>query len=680
MLKKLCFFTILCLLLVTLQVNAFAAGNPYPRYNWYNDESSYQISCTSYAWDQAYSRLGIELPKWGDAGDWYGGAQSSYHAGDLPMAESIACWSKANSPANGHVAYVTGVNANGAINIREGGSKWSGNDHGVLARTINPGTYWPDQGFIYLSSSPTPNKPTVNTAVHSTKVNISWNAVGATSYYVYVQVLKGQTWETAWEGANVGINHSCECEFAPGKYKAVVSAVYWDGIIKASTSDFSIVEKTAPTVNTTVNGTKVNISWKSVSAASYYVYVNIYRNQKWETAWEGANVGTKLNCECEFSPGRYQAVVTAVYGENDMKSGVSEFTIPSSQLETYPITYNANGGSGAPASQTKTQGVDLTLSSTIPTRGKEELSSYTVTLDANGGSVNPTTLTATTTNIYAFLTWSTEADGGGTLYKAGDSYTADAPATLYAQWAQTTNIGVVELPTPTRDGYSFVAWGTSPTATDGAVEAYYPSADVTLYAIWAENEPQPTERFSDVTNPKLYYYTPVYWAADNNITKGYPDGSFGVGKECQRRELLIFMWRYMGSPTGYGDARTMFNDMGAYNASSAANKAVAWAYKTGIVKGYADGGIHPTEPIVRKDVMIMLYRMAGKPAVSGTLSFKDCQSFNRNSDTYKAILWGSQKGITKGYSSGPYKGQFGVGLDCLREQIVTFLYRYNNLE
>ena len=193
--------------------------------------------------------------------------------------------------------------------------------------------------------------------------------------------------------------------------------------------------------------------------------------------------------------------------------------------------------------------------------------------------------------------------------------------------------------------------------------------------------------FKDVTSSSKYYFNPVYWAAYDNgyyrtITEGYTDGTFGVGKDCQRRDALIFMWRCEGCPTksvngkAYGDARTFFNDMEAYNTSSAANKAVAWAYKEGIVKGYADGGIHPTAPVVRKDVMIMLYRLKGKPAVTGTLKFSDCQSLTKTSDTYKAILWGSQKGITKGYSSGPYAGQFGVNLNCLREQIITFLYRY----
>lgn len=199
-----------------------------------------------------------------------------------------------------------------------------------------------------------------------------------------------------------------------------------------------------------------------------------------------------------------------------------------------------------------------------------------------------------------------------------------------------------------------------------------------------------TVRFRDVMKTSDYYYNPVYWAAEKGITKGYTTGEyagqFGVGLNCQRKDLLIFLWRFAGQPTkdkngkAYGDARTMFNDMNDYKPSSAANKAVAWAVKEGITKGYADGGFHPTAPIVRKDVMILLYRLAGKPSVSGTLSFTDCKNLNKSSDTYKAILWGSKNKITNGYSSGEYAGQFGVNLNCLREQIVTFLYRYNNLK
>jgi hypothetical protein len=36
------------------------------------------------------------------------------------------------------------------------------------------------------------------------------------------------------------------------------------------------------------------------------------------------------------------------------------------------------------------------------------------------------------------------------------------------------------------------------------------------------------------------------------------------------------------------------------------------------------------------------------------------------------------RGITNGYSDGPHAGGFGPKLDCLREHVVTFLYRYAN--
>lgn len=75
------------------------------------------------------------------------------------------------------------------------------------------------------------------------------------------------------------------------------------------------------------------------------------------------------------------------------------------QAITYTVSYNANGGSGAPSSQTKTYGKTLTLSSTKPTR----------------------------TN-YTFKGWSTSKSATTATYSAGGSYTTNAAATLYAVW------------------------------------------------------------------------------------------------------------------------------------------------------------------------------------------------------------------------------------------------------
>jgi len=77
-------------------------------------------------------------------------------------------------------------------------------------------------------------------------------------------------------------------------------------------------------------------------------------------------------------------------------------------LLTYTITYDANGASGgsAPSIQTKPHGVELPLA-------------------AQGDLVR---------NGYTFSGWNTMADGSGTSYPPGGSYTINAIVTFYAIW------------------------------------------------------------------------------------------------------------------------------------------------------------------------------------------------------------------------------------------------------
>lgn len=93
--------------------------------------------------------------------------------------------------------------------------------------------------------------------------------------------------------------------------------------------------------------------------------------------------------------------------------GGNSFTVTSSgtttlyavwKANTYTVSYNANGGSGAPSAQTKTYNVSLTLSATVPTRSG-----------------------------YIFQGWATSSTGA-VAYQPSGSYTANAAVTLYAIW------------------------------------------------------------------------------------------------------------------------------------------------------------------------------------------------------------------------------------------------------
>lgn len=141
------------------------------------------------------------------------------------------------------------------------------------------------------------------------------------------------------------------------------------------------------------------------------------------------------------------------------------------QRPRYTVTFNANGGTNAPASQSKLEGDALTLTSSKPSK------SYTVTYHPNGGSVSPTSKIVSCT----FVSWNTKADGSGTSYASGSQYTADANVTLYAIWRNNT-IGT--LPTPTRANCQFHMWTTTLNGSNQVTSSYTVTRNITIYAKW----------------------------------------------------------------------------------------------------------------------------------------------------------------------------------------------------
>ena len=100
--------------------------------------------------------------------------------------------------------------------------------------------------------------------------------------------------------------------------------------------------------------------------------------------------------------------------------------------------------------------------------------------------------------------------------------------------------------------------------------------------------------------------------------------------------------------------------------------AITWAVNKGITKGYSDTGLFGiNDSCTRGQILMFLWRYAGKPEPKAAAAspFSDVP---KSHAFYKAILWGSQKGITKGYSNG----KFEINDYCTRGQIMTFIWRY----
>ena len=170
--------------------------------------------------------------------------------------------------------------------------------------------------------------------------------------------------------------------------------------------------------------------------------------------------------------------------------------------------------------------------------------------------------------------------------------------------------------------------------------------------------------FPDVQDPGKYYYTPVLWAAANNITNGVEGGLFAPGNTCKREQVVTFLWRAMGSPEPTS-TDCPFEDVaeGKYY-----YKAVLWAVENGITTGKSATRFAPKDTITRAEFVTFLWRTEGKPGYSTSNPFYDVSS---GSYYYDAVLWASENGVTTGKSTE----RFAPKDPCTRGQVVTFLYR-----
>lgn len=246
--------------------------------------------------------------------------------------------------------------------------------------------------------------------------------------------------------------------------------------------------------------------------------------------------------------GTIDVTVTFKIYDDTGKSATKSLTLKSVSVPawtSYTVSYNVNGGSGAPGNQTKWKDQTLTLSTTKPTRAG-----------------------------YSFLGWSTSSTATSATYAAGGSYTANAGVTLYAVWkpneykvtynanggsgapsAQTKKYGTtlkLSSVIPSKTNYNFKGWATSASATTATYAAggsYTANAGATLYAVWelAYSKPRITnlsvvrcDSNNIITDEGEYVLVTFDWACDQEVdtvtlecrfANGELYGSFTMGGE-----------------------------------------------------------------------------------------------------------------------------------------------------
>lgn len=177
--------------------------------------------------------------------------------------------------------------------------------------------------------------------------------------------------------------------------------------------------------------------------------------------------------------------------------------------------------------------------------------------------------------------------------------------------------------------------------------------------------------FVDVSKTD-WFYNDVKYVWQHDIMNGVSGTKFAPETSMTRAMFVTVLYRLEGSPDVTGMATPPFTDIGAKNFDWAYN-AIVWAYNTGVTKGTSATTFAPGVAISRQEIVTMLYRYAGSPAVSGSPIFGDSSVIS--SWARDAVQWAKSLGIVNGYPNG----NFGPVNATTRGQMAAMIHRYMQL-
>ena len=163
--------------------------------------------------------------------------------------------------------------------------------------------------------------------------------------------------------------------------------------------------------------------------------------------------------------------------------------------------------------------------------------------------------------------------------------------------------------------YNSVKWAVGKNITNGTSSTTFSPyksctrAEIVTFLWRAAGSPEPTTTrnpFRDVNAvTHSSYYKAILWASQKGITSGTSATAFSPDQVCTRAQIVTFLYRYAGQPSGYYS--NPFKDVGATSEASYYN-AIRWAVGKGITSGTSATTFSPYASCNRAEAVTFLYR------------------------------------------------------------------------
>ena len=276
------------------------------------------------------------------------------------------------------------------------------------------------------------------------------------------------------------------------------------------------------------------------------------------------------------------------------------------------------------------------------------------------------------------LTLSRQSSGGGGGGSSGGSGSGSSSSTHAVNVDETANGSVKLSKTKAEKGDTVTITATPDTGyqvasvtvtdvdgknidvtknSDGTYSFKMPDKKVKINVVFEksaaepEPEPEPTPEpeadrpFVDVKETD-WFYEAVYYCYDQGWFKGVSDTEFDPKAPMTRAMVVTVLWRLAGEPAVATDAPFSDVESGKWY-----SQAVTWAYMMGITQGYDDGRFGINDSVTREQLVVMLWRMLGKPPVTGDMSgFSDADQISPWAKD--AMSWAVGIGVLNGDDTG----------------------------